>query len=128
MRELPLLLIAVVVWLGFCFLIGKIASAYRRPESTWVLIALLTSPLVALILLVFLGDPESAVEQQEKEERLRQLHPDRKDIREVALNELLCSTCGAAVNPVTGDGLHTPEGEPWRLRCNQCHADIQPDV
>lgn len=128
MRVLPLLIMAAVFWIGLCFLIGKIAAAYRRRASTWVLIALIASPLVALILLVFLGDPETAVEQQEKEERLRQLHPDRKDIREAALNEMQCPTCGAIVNPVTGDGLHTPESEPWRLRCNQCKADIQPDV
>lgn len=65
---------------------------------------------------------------REKEERIRQRHPERKDIREAALNEMECPHCKAVVNPVTGDGLHSPEAEPWLLICSQCQGTIEPDV
>ena len=63
-----------------------------------------------------------------KEERIRQQHPERKDIREAAMNEMDCPHCGAAVNPITEDGLHSSEKEPWLLICNQCQGTIEPDA
>ena len=72
--------------------------------------------------------PHRAMALQEKEERIRQRHPERKDLREAALNEMQCPHCGAAVNPVTADGLHSPEAEPWLLICNQYQGRIEPDV
>jgi hypothetical protein len=65
---------------------------------------------------------------REKEERLREQHPGIKDVRLAELNEMQCPHCGAAINPVTGDGLHSPRAEPWLLICNQCFATIEPEV
>ena len=100
----------------------------HRPPATWFLLALLLSPLVAFVFLVLAGDPQQAMALAEKEERLRQRHPGRQDHREAALNEMQCPHCGAAVNPVTEDGLHSPEAEPWLLICNQCRGTVEPDV
>ena len=60
--------------------------------------------------------------------RGRQLHPECTYIQEAVLNEMSCAHCGATVNPVTGDGLHSPETEPWMLICNQCQHMIVPDL
>ena len=39
-----------------------------------------------------------------------------------------CPGCGARVNPLTREGLHSPEREPWRLICDRCQETIQPEV
>ena len=39
-------------------------------------------------------------------------------------NWMDCPNCGAAVNSYTGDGLHSPEDEPWRLICDKCETEI----
>src|SRR5205823_13628375 len=117
-----------IAWLAACSLVAWLASSRHRPPGTWLLLAVLLSPLGALILLLVLGDPESAMLLSEKEERIRQQHPDRKDIYEAALNEMKCPACGAEVNPVTGDGLHSPHAEPWLLICDRCQTRVEPDV
>src|SRR4051794_39409812 len=89
------------LWLTLCFLVARAAAAYRRPPGTWFLLSLFVGPLIALILLYVVGDPQDAAELHDKEERIRQRHPDRKDIREAALNEMNCPTCGAELNVVT---------------------------
>ncbi len=63
---------------------------------------------------------------KEKEERARKQHPERGDVREIAVSELECPKCGATVNSATGDGLHSPEDEPWMLLCNKCGTEIEP--
>ncbi len=128
MRDPLLVLALIIVWLLLCSLVGGVASSFRRPPATWFLLALVLSPLLALVLLLVAGDPQEAAALREKEERIRQRHPDRKDIREAALNELNCPHCGTTVNPVTGDGLDSSEAEPWLLICNQCQGKIEPDV
>jgi hypothetical protein len=120
--------LAFVFWFALCLLIARTASSLHRPPGTWVLLAILFSPPVAFVLLLFAGDPEEAEALREKEERLREKHPERKDLQEAAKNEMNCPHCGAAVNPITEDGLHSPPAEPWLLICNQCQGTIEPDV
>jgi len=110
------LLLSPLVALAFLYMAGD------------PLLALLLSPLVALVFLYMAGDPQEALALQEKEERIRQQHPERKDVQEAALNEMSCPHCGAAVNPITEDGLHSSATEPWLLICNQCQGTIEPDV
>jgi hypothetical protein len=128
MSHLPYIVVPSVVWLLFCCLVGRAAASFGRRPSTWFLLALLLSPLAAYVLLLVAGDARSALALREKEERLRQRYPDRADLREAALNEMDCPHCGAPVNPVTGDGLHTTEAEPWLLICDRCQATIEPDL
>ncbi len=53
---------------------------------------------------------------------------DDKRQSEDAVYEMACPQCGAKVNPVTRQGLHSPELEPWLLICDNCQATIQPYV
>src|SRR5581483_1793229 len=101
MKEPFFVLVPIVIWVLLCFAVGKAAAAYRRPAGAWFLLALLLSPLVAFAFLLVAGDGEQAAALREKEERIRRLHPDRKDIHEAALNETHCPHCGASINPVT---------------------------
>src|SRR5262245_43532472 len=128
MRDPLFVLVMIIFWLLLCAVVGGIASSFRRPAGLWFLLALVLSPLIALVLLFVVGDPQRAVALREKEERIRQRHPERKDIREAALNKMNCPRCGAVVNPVTGDGLHSSDAEPWLLICNQCQGKIEPNV
>ncbi len=118
----------VCLWVALAGLVTRAAVAYRRPPGTWVLNSLFVGAPIALILLYIVGDPEDAAALQDKEERIRRRHPERTDIREAAMNEMRCPTCGADVNVVTGDGLHTAEDEPWLLFCDRCKGQIEPDV
>lgn len=127
MHDPFIVLVAVSAWLLPCFVVGRTASSFHRPPATWFLLALLLSPVVAFVLLHIAGDPQEALTLQEKEEQIRQQHPGRKDIREAALNEMKCPHCGAAINPITEDGLHSSEREPWLLICNQCQGTVEPD-
>jgi hypothetical protein len=127
-RDLLFILLPMIVWLFVCSLVARAASAFHRPPGTWFLLALICSPPVAFVLLLVAGDPEKAAALREKEEEIRHRHPELKDVRDAALNEMACPHCGAAVNPITEDGLHSPEAEPWLLICNQCQGSIEPDV
>src|SRR5262245_33433740 len=82
-------------------LVAWAARTYGRPAGAWFLLALLVSPVIAFAVLWIVGSPADGA-LGEKEERLRQRHPDRTDIREVAMNEMRCPRCGAALNVVTG--------------------------
>jgi hypothetical protein len=128
MRDAVLVLVPIIVWLFCCYLVGRAASAFHRLPANWFLLALFLSPLAAFVLLLLMGDAQQALALREKEERIRQRHPEWKDLREAALNEMQCPRCGAEVNPITGDGLHSSEIEPWRLVCDQCQGMIEPDV
>ena len=121
-------LILLIVWLGLSLLVARLAVSYKRSGAAWFILAVLFSPLTALVFLVVADVPHAAVVLEEKEERLRRGHADRTDIRDLALSEMQCPKCGARVNPETGDGLHSPEGEPWLFLCNQCQAEIEPAV
>ena len=125
---LPYIIVPTIFWLFLCYLGGRAASSFHRPPANWFLVAVFLSPLIAFVLLLLAGDPQQALTLREKEERLRQRHPERTDLREAVLNEMQCPHCGAAVNPITGDGLHSSEAEPWLLVCDQCQGTIEPDV
>ena len=116
----------VAVWIVLCLLVGWRATSYKRSPEAWFLLAMLFSPLAAFVFLLVANVPHAAVVRREREDRLRRAHPERADIREAALSELFCPKCGATLNPATGDGLHSPEDEPWVLICNQCATEIQP--
>lgn len=126
MRDPFLVFLPMLGWLFFSSLVAYAASKFHRAPATWLMLALLLSPLAAFFLLLVAGDPEATRALQEKEERIRERHPDRKDLREAALNEMECPHCGAPVNPVTGDGLHSLPAEPWLLICNECQGRVEP--
>jgi hypothetical protein len=127
MRDPVFLIVPALAWILLCLVVGKIAASFHRPPGTWILLALLFSPLVAFVFLLIAGDTEQALALAQKEEEIRRKHPERQDIREAALNEMNCPHCGAAINPVTEDGLHSPAGKPWLLICNQCQTAVEPD-
>ena len=127
MHDPYLAALPVLVWLFFCFVVGRFAVTFHRSSGVWFLVALLLSPLGAVIALYLAGDAEGDPVQREKEERIRRNHPHRKDVQEAILNEMNCPHCAAAVNPVTGDGLHSSEEEPWLLFCNRCQEAVEPD-
>ena len=122
--EVWILLMALC--LPFSVLIGWMAKSYQRSSGTWFILAVAFTPPVAFVFLLVAGVPHSAVVRKEKEQRARTQHPERADVEEVVMSELECPQCGATVNPSTGDGLHSPEDEPWLLMCNQCESEIKP--
>ena len=96
-------------------------------SSIWFWLSFLVSPLVALIV-VGDRDGDEARAFHEKKARIRREHPELKDVHEAAVNETRCSHCKATINSVTGDGLRSPEREPWVLICNQCNNPVEPDL
>lgn len=116
----------ICFWLFLCFLVGQEAQKYKRSASAWFLLALCFSPLVTFIFLLVADVPYNAILREEQEQRIRERHPERTDVRHIAANEMSCPKCGASVNPVTRDGLRSPDNEPWLLICNQCEAKIEP--
>jgi hypothetical protein len=127
-ENLPLqeALTIVVVYFVLCVLVGWLATSYQRSADAWFVLAVLFGPEAAFVFLLVANVPHAAAVRSEKEERVRREHPEWADVQEVALSELACPKCGATVNPATGDGLHSPEDEPWMLICNQCGAEIEP--
>ena len=63
--------------------------------------------------------PHRAMALQEKEERIRQRHPERKDLREAALNEMQCPT-------LRGRGQPGNCGWPTFPRGGALALDLQP--
>ena len=118
--------LAVLLYLLHYFFAAWLARSYTGSPILFLIVAVLFSPFVALIFLLVAGVPYAAVVRKEKEERARKQHPERADVREIALSELECPKCGAKVNPVTGAGLHSPEDEPWLCICNACQTEIEP--
>ena len=127
MSETVIGLVLLAVWLLLCALVGRAAAAAHRPPATWFLLAALLSPMAAYALLLLAGDPEAGRALAEREDRIRRRHPGLKNVRDAALNEARCPRCGAEVNPVTGEGLHSPEEEPWLLICDGCQTPYEPD-
>lgn len=127
MSETVVGLVLLTVWLLLCALVGRAAASFHRPPATWFLVAALLSPLAAYALLLVAGDPEAGRARAEREARIRRRHPGLTNVRDAALNEAHCPRCGADVNLVTGDGLHTSEEEPWLLICDGCQAPYQPE-
>lgn len=129
MHEQPSVYIAaiiVIAWIPLCILVGMDAGGKLRSGFAWFLLAFLFSPFVAYIFLMIAGVSHNAVVRIEKEKVFRRQHPERSDVREVVANEMACPKCGAIVNPVAGDGLHSREDEPWVLLCDSCECEINP--
>ena len=118
--------IAAIAWIPLCFLVARAARSYQRSATGWFWLAFVFSPMVAYIFLLVADVPHKDVLQQQKEDRVIACHPDRTGLREVARYEKDCPNCGAAVNSSTGDGLHSSEGEPWRLLYDSCETEIAP--
>jgi len=119
--------IAVITWVPLCFLVASAAKNYYRSPTGWFALALVFSPPIAYIFLLVADVPHRAVLRQQRLNRVSIRHPHRKDAREAAHYEGDCPNCGAAVNLSTGDGLHSPKGEPWRPFCDGCQTEIDPD-
>jgi hypothetical protein len=96
--------------------------------TIWYWLSFLISPIAAVVYFAGRDDGAEARELRKKEERIRRLHPDLKEVREAAVNEMQCPGCTATVNPVTMDGLHSRKGEPWTLICDRCNTQIVPDT
>ena len=128
MVDLDLILpaIAMLLWVPLSFLVGRAAEAYQRSSVGWFVLAFVFSPPVAYVFLLVADVPHKAVLQKELEDRVASRHPERTDVRAETVHEMDCPKCGAAVNTYTGDGLHSPEEEPWRLMCDKCETDIVP--
>ena len=127
MSETVVGLVLLAVWLLLCALVGRAASSFHRPPATWFLLAAVLSPLAAYALLLLAGDPKAGRAWAEREERIRRRHPGLKNVREAILNEAHCPRCGAEVNLITGEGLHTSDEEPWLLICDGCQSPYEPD-
>ena len=126
MEDLDLILptFAMILWIPLAFLVGRAARGYQRSPLGWFVLACVFSPLVAYVFLVVADVPHKATLRRELEDRVRTRHPDSTDVRVQTEHEMDCPNCGAAVNSYTGDGLHSPEGEPWRLICDKCETEI----
>ena len=120
--------VVLLIWVLLCVLVGWTAKSYQRSPAAWFLLAMIFSPLAGFVFLLVANVSHSAVVLEEKERLVRERHPERTDVREIAVSETRCPQCGATVNPVTHEGLHSPDDEPWLLICNQCQAKIEPDV
>lgn len=100
--------------------------------SIWYFLTFLVSPALACAFFGNRDDEEARAARQkairQKEERIRREHPGLKEVREAAVNETQCPGCRATINPVTGDGYHAPEGEPWAMVCDRCGRRIDPDA
>lgn len=124
--SIEVFLLYAILCLPFSALIGWMAKSYQRAPFAWFLLSVAFTPVAAFVFLLVADVPHGAVVRKEKEGRARSRHPAATSVREIALSELECPKCGAIVNPATGDGLDSPEDEPWRLICNQCGTEIQP--
>lgn len=110
----------------FSALVGWMAKYYQRSMIAWFVLSVVFSPVVAFVFLIVAGVPHSAVVRREKEERVRARHPDRSGVREMAMAESSCPRCGVNLNTATGDGVHSPDDEPWRMSCDACGTEIEP--
>ena len=97
--------------------------------SIWYWLTFLISPLAAIAFFASREkDDEAAQELREREKKIRREHPDLKDVRDAAVNEMQCPGCKATINPITGDGFYCPPGEPWAMICSQCNNRVEPDT
>jgi hypothetical protein len=106
---------------------GEPAAESSPKRSLWYWLLYVFSPALSWAV-CSQEDDERGRALREKEERIRREHPDLKDVREAAMNEVQCPGCKATINPITGDGYHSPQGEPWVMLCNQCKRCIEPDT
>ena len=126
MQDLDLILpaIAMILWIPLALLVGRTATSYQRSPLGWFVLACIFSPPVTYVFLLVADVPHKSVLRQELADRVKARHPDRKDVGVETEHEMDCPKCGASVNSYTGDGLHSPEDEPWRLICDKCETEI----
>jgi hypothetical protein len=65
------LLFVLVLWALFCYGVYRFSDSKGRNNTVWVLVAVLLSPLVAFIILLFL--PKTLEKQAEEAKRLKEL-------------------------------------------------------
>ena len=126
MEDLDLILptICMMLWIPLCLLVARAAGTYRRSPVGWFVLACIFSPLIAYVFLLVADVPHKAMLRQELEDRVKARRPESTDTRVETEHEMDCTKCGAAVNSYTGDGLHSPDDEPWRLMCDKCEKEI----
>ena len=118
----------LAIYMFLCYVIARHAQTCLHSFSAWFGLSFIFTPLVAFVFLCFAGTPHEAVVLKEKEDRARQEHPSRTDLRAIAIAETQCPKCGARVNPETRDGLRSPEDQPWQLLCLECGAEVEPNT
>jgi len=65
------LLFVLVLWALFCYGVYRFSDSKGRNNTVWVLVAVLLSPLIAFIILLFL--PKTLEKQAEEAKRLKEL-------------------------------------------------------
>jgi hypothetical protein len=118
-------IVAAIAWIPLCLLVAYQAKANQRSVIAWFALAVVLSPLVAFVVLLVTSTPKQSVSKQEAKERPSAYTSEPTDVLDSEHYERSCPKCGAAVNAATGDGLHWPEKEPWRLMCNECDTEIK---
>jgi hypothetical protein len=84
------------IWLGFAIVVG-IAAAHRgRNGAAWLLLAVVTSPLIAGLLLLVLPDPNKERQQQELLKTARKCPLCAELVRREAI---VCKHCGRDLPP-----------------------------
>ena len=64
-------LLVIIIWIGFCFLIGKFAKQRGRDGVAWGFLSAVISPLLAFIILAIMPDLEAEA-QKETQQRLKE--------------------------------------------------------
>jgi hypothetical protein len=118
-------IIAAIAWIPLCVLVAYKAKANQRSVIAWFAFAVVLSPLVAFVVLLVTSTPKQSVSKQGVKGRPSAYTSEPTDVLDSEHYERSCPKCGAAVNAATGDGLHWPEKEPWRLICNKCDTEIK---
>jgi hypothetical protein len=84
------------IWLGFAIVVG-IAAAHRgRKGAAWLLLAVVTSPLIAGLLVLVLPDPNKERQQQELLKTARKCPLCAELVRREAI---VCKHCGRDLPP-----------------------------
>ncbi len=120
-------LLYLVLYLGLCAGVGAMARQFKRSSFSWFVLSLIFTPVAGFVFLLVADVPHDKVAEYESEQKQslleRSRDPGASEI--VAANEMNCPNCGNAVNPITREGLDSPEKEAWRLLRKQCGAEIQ---
>jgi hypothetical protein len=104
----------IAFWVMYAVLVAGVAwwaSSYRRSVFWWTILAIVFSPVVAGVFLLVAGVPAETGPPE----------PESVDFD----GRATCESCGAAVDWDTHEGLHSAEGEPWRLLCDHCGHELE---
>ncbi len=123
-------------WVAGSLMVGlKAKNDFYRSFSGWMFLALLFSPLTALIFLFVAGLPAEEWERAKaamdrRKEMANRIEAARRiETQEQAMGfskreGMTCQVCGHGVNLATREGIYSPEGEPWRIICEKCDSPI----